>query len=111
MFFYPFLFDLYKLNVNFNRLIPPSTLRRSTNFSTKENVPKLTARRVTQLPESNVNNTSKRSVSGTAIKTPSIRASVTANKPAERYLFEKEIILLFIIVNYCILAGLELLPM
>ncbi|RIA89315.1 hypothetical protein C1645_825008 [Glomus cerebriforme] len=69
------------------RLIPPSTLRRSTTLSTKENIPKSTqstARRITQLPESNVNNTLKRPMSATSIKTPSIRASAAAKKPAER---------------------------
>ena len=80
---YPFLFDLYKLNVLFNRLMP----RRSTTFSTKENVSKstqATARRATQLPGNNIHNVLERSISATSIKTPNIRASATANKPAER---------------------------
>jgi hypothetical protein len=69
----------------FNRLIPPSALRRSTTFSTKENMPKstqVTARRATQLPGNNVNNTFKRPMS--TIKTPSIRTSATANQQIER---------------------------
>ncbi|GBB96532.1 hypothetical protein RclHR1_27780001 [Rhizophagus clarus] len=67
------------------RLIPPSALRRSTTFSTKENMHKstqVTARRATQLPGNN--NVLKRPTS-VSIKTPSIHASAAANQPTERH--------------------------
>ncbi|CAG8567205.1 3496_t:CDS:2 [Funneliformis caledonium] len=70
------------------RVILPSVLRRSTIFSTKENLPKSTqitkARRVTQLPANNVSNTLKRPIYAAAIKTPGSHAHTTVKKPIER---------------------------